>query len=259
MTTIGRVREIVRYPIKSMAGVPAESATLGWHGLEGDRRFAFRRIGDATGFPWLSASRVPQMLLHRPLGFDDTSPEPAPTHVRTPPGASLELGSPELCAGIAQRLGSPVELMKLRQGVFDEAAVSVIAMATIAGIGREAGLTLDPRRFRANVVLDTERGDAFLEDAWVGGTLEFGDREPRPAVSVTQRDIRCSMIGLDPDTAEQDPRVLKAVVRMNGNTAGVYATVIRTGTIRVGDPVRLIREPHPRADSPHVAHERSAS
>ena len=47
------------------------------------------------------------------------------------------------------------------------------------------------------------------------------------------------MINLDPDTAAQDGRVLKTVVRLNNNNAGVYGTVIQTGTIRVGDPVRL--------------------
>src|SRR5262249_3140608 len=49
---LGRVREIVRYPVKSMAGTATESALLGLHGLDGDRRFAFRRIGDEGGFPW---------------------------------------------------------------------------------------------------------------------------------------------------------------------------------------------------------------
>ena len=59
VTHVGRVCEIVRYPIKSMAGVPTDAAMLGWHGLEGDRRYAFRRVGDNSGFPWLSASRLP--------------------------------------------------------------------------------------------------------------------------------------------------------------------------------------------------------
>ena len=79
MKLIGHIRELVRYPIKSMAGTPAESAFLGWHGLNGDRRFAFRRIGDQSGFPWLSASRLPELLLYRPFGLDETTGEPLPT------------------------------------------------------------------------------------------------------------------------------------------------------------------------------------
>jgi uncharacterized protein YcbX len=130
--------------------------------------------------------------------------------------------------------------MKLKHGIFDEAPVSVIALATIAGIGREAGLELDRRRFRANVFVETEQGEPFLEDAWVSGMLVFGDRDPRPAVGVTMCDERCIMIDLDPDTGKRDARVQKTVVRLNRNNAGVYATVLRIGTIRVGDRVSFV-------------------
>jgi hypothetical protein len=237
---LGHVCELVRYPVKSMAGTATESAFLGWHGLDGDRRFAFRRLGDHSGFPWLSASRVAELLLYHPFGLDESTGEPLPTHVRTPAGTHVELRSAELQSEIAERSGSSVELMKLRHGIFDDASVSVISLATIAGIGREAGVDLDRRRFRANIVLETGNPEPFLEDGWLGGTLVFGDREPRPAVSVTVRDVRCVMINLDPDTGTQDPRVMKTVVRLNKNNAGVYGTVVQTGTILVGQPVSLV-------------------
>jgi uncharacterized protein YcbX len=242
MIHIGQVREIVRYPVKSMAGVPTESARLGWHGLDGDRRFAFRRIGDGGDFPWLSASRLPELVLYQPVGLDSSGGEPLPTRVRTPSGAQLELRSAELDAEIGERCGSPVELMHLKHGMFDEAAISVISLATIAGIGREAGREdLDRRRFRANIVLETERSEPFLEDEWVGGTLVFADGEQPPAVSVTMPDLRCVMLNLDPETAAKDSRVMKTVVRLNQNYAGVYATVVRTGTIQVGDRVSWLK------------------
>ena len=82
----------------------------------------------------------------------------------------------------------------------------------------------------------------FHEDAWVGGTLVFGEADARPAVRVTMRDERCVMINLDPDTAERDARPMKTVVRLNQNMAGVYATVVLNGTIRVGDPVDFVAE-----------------
>jgi MOSC domain-containing protein len=242
MMQLGHVCEIVRYPVKSMAGTAAESAFLGWHGLEGDRRFAFRRVGDDSGMPWLTASRLPELLLYQPVGLDESTGQPLPTHVRTPAGSHLELGSAELKAELAERFGSGVDLMKLKHGIFDEAAVSVISLATIAGIGREAGLDLDRRRFRANIVVETERSEPFLEDEWVGRMLVFGDSDPRPAVSVTMRDLRCVMINLDPETGKQDGRVMKTVVRLSKNNAGVYATVVQSGTIRVGDRVRLVSE-----------------
>jgi uncharacterized protein YcbX len=237
---LGRVREIARYPVKSMAGTAVESASLGWHGIAGDRRFAFRRLADKSGMPWLTASRLPQLLLYQPVEFDDGSGEPLSTQVRTPSGARLDLRGAELQEEIASRFGSGVELMHLRHGIFDEGVVSVISLDTMAGIGRETGLDLDRRRFRANIVLETEGREPFLEDRWVGGTLVFGDHDPRPAVRVTTCDERCVMINLDPETGEQDARVMKTVVRLNRNNAGVYATVARTGTLRVGDPVALV-------------------
>ena len=240
MIQLGHVRELVRYPVKSMAGIATESAHLGWHGLDGDRRFGFRRLGENNGFPWLSASRVPELLLYHPFGLDESTGEPLPTHVRTPDGTDVELRSTELQSEIAERFGGGVELMNLKHGIFDEGSVSVISMATMAGISREAGVDLDIRRFRANIVLETHDLDPFLEDRWVGGRLVFGDSEPRPALMVTQRDVRCMMINLDPYTGTQDARVLKTVVRLNENNAGVYGTVVQTGTIRVGQPVSLV-------------------
>jgi len=240
MVEVGRISGIVRYPIKSMAGVATESAVLGWHGLDGDRRFAVRRLGDESGFPWLSASRLPELLLYQPAGRDESTGEPLPTHVRTPTGAHVELRSAQLRDELTGRFGSAVDLMQLKHGIFDEAPISVISLATIAGIGREAGLELDRRRFRANIFVDTERRELFLEDEWVGRQLVFGESDQGPAVSATQRDLRCMMLNLDPDTAAQNGLVMKTVVRLNQNNAGVYATVVRSGTIRVGDRVSLV-------------------
>ena len=230
MTVIGTVRELARYPVKSMAGTSVQSAYLGLHGVDGDRRFAFRRIGDNSGFPFLTAGRFPALLTYQPIGTDET-----PTHVRTPSGSELELRSEALRNEISERSGHAVELMMFRNGIFDDGAVSVISTSTIHAIGREAGMELDRRRMRMNIVLETENVDAFHEDAWVGASLLIGDAE----LSITSRDERCAMMNLHPDTGAQDARVMKAVVRMNDNYAGVYATVVRVGPIHAGDTVRL--------------------
>jgi uncharacterized protein YcbX len=239
---LGHVHELVRYPIKSMAGVATHSAFLGWHGLQGDRRFAFRRLNDKSGFPWLTASRLPELLLYQPLGLDENAEEPAPTHVRTPEGLDLAVGSAELQDSVTEKLGSAVELMKLKHGIFDEASVSVINLATISAIGGEVGQDLDTRRFRPNIVIATDSTEPFLEDGWIGGRLVFGSNEDGPMVGITMPDPRCVMINLDPDTAQQDPRIMKAAVRLNENNAGAYGTVARTGQISVGQSISLITE-----------------
>jgi uncharacterized protein YcbX len=225
-----------------MAGAPAASADLGFHGIAGDRRFAFRKLGDVGGFPFLTASRFPRLLTYQPVGLAGTAGEPLPTHVRTPSGSELELRGEELRGEIARGSGIDVELMMFKHGIFDDGMVSLISTATIDAIGREAGMEkIDRRRMRANVVLETEGLAPFGEDDWLGATIVFGDAAGAPAVSVTARDERCVMVNFDPDTGESDARVMKAVVRMNGNNAGVYATVVRAGSIHVGQTVHLVR------------------
>src|SRR4051812_1905774 len=199
-----------------MAGIRTPSADLGFHGIAGDRRFAFRRLSDNGGFPWLSASRLPELVAYQPFGLSLLNGEPLPTHVRTPSGSEVELHGHELRKEIADRTGTAVELMMLKHGISDEAAVSLIALTTIATIGREAGMEIDRRRMRANVVLETDGLEPFHEDDWVGGTIVFGDDAEAPAVSITARDVRCAMVNFDPDTGHNDSRVMKAVVRMNG-------------------------------------------
>ena len=239
---LGRISAIFRYPVKSMAGELLDVAKLSWHGIEGDRRLAIRRLNDKSGFPWLTASKLPQLLLHKPFGLDSNTVEPLPTHVRTPDGREYELRSDELRQEISSRYGSDVELMNLKHGIFDEGSISVISLGTVHSVARESGRGVDlcdVRRFRPNVVLETNGAEPFEEDRWVGRTLMFGEANSESALRVTMRDERCVMVNFDPDTAERDSEVMKAVVRMNENYAGVYGTVISAGELRIGQVVTL--------------------
>src|SRR5713226_3205089 len=236
---LGRISAIFRYPVKSMAGELLDVARLSWHGIEGDRRLAFRRLTDKSGFPWLSASKLPQLLLYKPFRPDSNTAELLPTHVHTPEGKEYELRGEELRKEVSGRYGSDLELMNLRHGIFDEACLSVISLSTVHCIERESGMGVDLRRFRPNVVIETGSAGPFEEDRWVGRTLMFGEGNSGAALRVTMRDERCVMVNLDPDTAEKDSEVMKTVVRMNQNYAGVYGTVVRAGELRVGQVVTL--------------------
>jgi len=236
---IGHVEAIFRYPVKSMGGERLEVAKLGWHGLEGDRRLAFRRIDDRSGFPWLSASELPELLLFAPHRREDGAEGDLPTHIRTPDGNEMPVFDPNLATEVGRRYGAPVEMMQLKHGIFDEASISVIASDTMREIGRLAGRSLDVRRFRPNVVVRLLRSVPFQEDEWLRGVLSFGEGDDAPAITVTMRDVRCSMVNLDPDSASSAPEVLKAVVRTHQNTAGIYGAVTRIGQLAVGQTVFL--------------------
>jgi uncharacterized protein YcbX len=236
---IGQVEAIYRYPVKSMAGEQLQAADVGWHGLAGDRRLALRRLDDRGSFPWLTAGKLPEMLLFTPFRRDGAAGEELPTHVRTPDGRELGVFDEELAAEVQRRHGAPVQMMSMKHGVFDEGSVSVITSGTVREIGRLAGLETDARRFRPNVVVRSLRPELFEEDQWVGCVLLFGDGDEGPAISVTLRDLRCGMLNFDPDSARAAPEFLKTVVRMNQNNAGVYGTVVRSGRLEVGQTIRL--------------------
>lgn len=236
---VGEIEALFRYPVKSMAGERLDAADLGWFGLDGDRRLALRRLREGGGFPWLSASRLPELLAHVPLRADGVR-DGLPTHARTPDGRELELFGPELAAEIAGRLGSPVEMMHLDRGIFDEANLSVIAASTVDEVARLSDHEPDVRRFRPNILIRTHRAVPFEEDEWVGGVLSFGDEPEAPCATVTNRDERCAMVNFDPETAAATPAILKAIVRERDNKAGVYASVTRRGRLRVGQRVWFV-------------------
>src|SRR5215470_5148801 len=97
---IGEIAALFRYPVKSMRGESLEVADLGWHGLDGDRRLAFRRPGDRGGFPWLTASKLPELILFAPQRRGEAVDRELPTHVRTPDGEELSIFGEPLAAEI---------------------------------------------------------------------------------------------------------------------------------------------------------------
>jgi uncharacterized protein YcbX len=236
---IGRVEAIFRYPVKSMGGERLEAAHLGWYGLDGDRRLAFRRMDVRSGMPWLTASKLPDLLLFAPHPREDGAQRDLPTHIHTPDGEVMPVFGEDLATEVGRRYGAPVQMMQLRHGIFDEASISVIASDTVREIGRLAERSLDVRRFRPNVVVRLLRQVPFQEDEWLGGVLLFGEGDDAPAVTVTMRDLRCSMLNLDPESASVAPEVMKAVVRANQNNAGIYGAITRIGRLAVGQTILL--------------------
>ena len=236
---IGRIEALFRYPGKSMSGERLDGVQLGWHGLDGDRRLALRRMDDRSGFPWLSASELPDLLRFTPLRHSDATHADLPTLVCTPEGEKLPVFGKDLAAEIGRRRGAPVQMMQLRNGIFDEASISVIASDTVREIGRLSGRSLDVRRFRPNVVVQLLQPVPFQEDEWLGGVVSFGEESDGPAITVTLRDLRCSMVNLDPDSAISAPEVLKTIARANQSHAGIYGAVTRVGWLAVGQAIYL--------------------
>ncbi|MDX1604604.1 MAG: MOSC domain-containing protein [Candidatus Competibacterales bacterium] len=229
----GRVVGLWRYPVKSMAGEMLEAAEISWHGVAGDRRWAFVREGVVqSGFPWFTIRQRNNMAHYRPSFVDATQPDRSRTIVRTPSGESFDVTDPAL----AEELNPDgVRLIKQNRGVFDTFPLSLITTQTIKTLGDMVNLQLDVRRFRPNIVVDAAGSEPFPEDGWVGRTLRIGGVRMR----VDRRDGRCVVITVDPDTSERKPEIFRAVKENREGCLGVYGSTVEPGQVLVGDSVLL--------------------
>jgi uncharacterized protein YcbX len=232
---IGTVVGLWRYPVKSMGEESLELADVSWHGVPGDRRWAFIRPGmERSGFPWLTIRELPEMRHYLPFFVEPERPDASRTMVRTPAGAELEVTDPAL----ASALGDGVRVIKQNVGVFDTMPLSLITTQAIASLGAWVEPTLTPERFRPNLLIEATDDAAFPEDGWIGSVLRVGDMRMR----VDLRDVRCVMINIDPLTDEKDPDVLRTVARERDTALGVYGVTVTPGTVAVGAPVFFEQE-----------------
>jgi uncharacterized protein YcbX len=227
---VGRVVGLWRYPVKSMGGEELAEAEVSWHGLAGDRRWAFIRDGVVqSGFPWLTLRERGDMRHYRPSLVDPARPDKSPTVVRTPSGATCDVADPALAA----ELGPGVRVIKQDRGIFDTFPLALITTQTIASLGALVGVDLEVQRFRPNLVVEAVDASPFPEDTWVGCVLRIGAMRMR----VDKRDGRCAVVTIDPVTTERDPAILRAIARDRQGCLGVYGSTVEPGRVAVGDPV----------------------
>ena len=261
MSVAGKVDSLWRYPVKSMRGEELEEAFVGFSGVYGDRLFAFRSTAAPKGFPYLTGREQEEMLLYRPRfrHADKTAKPPnlreaeslAPginplfadavdlaVNVQTPSGEVLPVDDPALIGLLKKRIGGEhlLTLLRSERAMTDCRPISLFSIQTGRRLGEEIGTTIDKRRFRANIYMDLGSAGGFAEDAYVGRTLRIGSKV---VVSVLERDPRCKMITLDPDTAEPNAQLLRTVNQTHDNKAGVYGAILVEGTIRRGDVIEL--------------------
>jgi uncharacterized protein YcbX len=262
LTRIGTVDSLWRYPVKSMRGETLTDAFMGFSGFFGDRCYAFKNSSARKGFPYLNATVQPQMLRFRPrFRYPERAAKPpnlteamsiAPgvtpanaeaddliMDVETPSGAVVSLEDPALAEMLVEGLRGENRLTLVRsdRAITDCRPISLISLQTIRQVEAESGIPLDQRRFRANVYLDLASGSGFAEDEIVGRKLAIG---PSAVVLVLERDPRCKMISLDPDTGEHNPEVFRRVAQGHGACAGVYCAVLVEGMLTKGDSIELL-------------------
>jgi uncharacterized protein len=262
MSIIGAVESLWRYPVKSMRGEELDEIFAGYAGVYGDRLFAFESSASPKGFPFFTGRDQRQMIRYRarfrnpekaarPVNLSEAEKLPPGVNpisanatelmidVETPDGKTFAIDDPALIDNLRTGLDGSHKLTLLRSDkpITDCRPLSIFALQSAKKLGEETGVAVDKRRFRANVYVDLTSSDGFAENELVGRSLRIGSKV---TVAVLERDPRCMMITLNPDTAEKTPAILKAVAQAHEGMAGLYGAVLAEGMIRKGDSVELL-------------------
>ena len=286
MQVIGTVKEIWRYPVKSMAGERLQRANVGALGIYGDRGWAIR---DEKAGEIRNARKLPALLhctavyLREPSGCDVP-----PAQITMPDGTTFRSDCAEASEKLSEMLGRPVTIWPvqppserdlLRRAkpdnpdmkaemrevfgrleseplpdfstlppqilkftspfgtFFDAFPFHLLTTASLSALaGHNPTADFDSRRFRPNLLVETERGlDGLVEAEWSGRTLRIGATR----IKVEIPTVRCVIPTLDQPGVKKDPSVLRTIVRDAAQNLGAYATIANAGTIALGDEVSL--------------------
>ncbi|MCU6713103.1 MOSC domain-containing protein [Paenibacillus sp. J5C_2022] len=233
MKPIGRIAEVWRYPVKSFAGESLTSCQVESYGLYGDRFYTFSDESKQGWNSFVTARDIPQMLTYEARLLEDE------LIVRSPEGATFSWGD-KLLEEMARHARRPITMRERRAPhpeypelmSVDEGSILILLAPMLDKLEQAWGKKLDSRRFRANLIIETE-DLAATDEAWIGRSLRMGNA----VVKVDSRCDRCSIVTMDPDTTERDASLLKQINEGLDLCFGVYASVKETGIITVGDSV----------------------
>jgi uncharacterized protein YcbX len=274
---IGVVKDLFRYPVKSMQGERLNEIDIGPQGVMGDRAYALREANGRV----MTAKKWPTLLeCAAHYEAPPTTGALAPLRLTLPDGRTIQAEDPGASAVLSTLLGCPLRLERaqadqhhraaidpatvfgdvpvesLKPGYtaatlpdsfalppgtfFDAASLHVLASGTLAHLRTLTGedAQLDARRFRPNILIETESGlVGFLEDDWLDGTLDIGEHARIVQLRPT---LRCVMTTHRQAELGRDRRILRAAAQHHQAQVGVWASIRTPGTVWVGDPVVLV-------------------
>jgi uncharacterized protein YcbX len=239
MLASGRVTELHRWPVKSMAGQPVDVLHLDERGAAGDRAHALFDGRDPThpAPRRLTARQSPRMLLWRAAYDGDIDPTAVPQPTLTgPDGRTFAWDDPELPAALEEDLARPVALRR-DEGLMQDLGhtLLVTTQATLDAVGEQLGGPLDLRRFRTNAHVVLDDAPAYAEEGWEGRELTIGDA----VFGILHPCERCVIPTRDPDSAEKWAELLRWLTRERRGLFGINVRPLGPARIAVGDPVSV--------------------
>ena len=240
----GRAAALWRYPGSSLAGESLAAMAVGTDGAEGDRLFGL--VDAATGEiarPDANARwhGVPRILTR--LGADGG------LQVRTPGGEWLAAPGEAADRAASAFLGFQASIRPFRSAEaaggeaafsarYKKAPIHLLTTASLAELkAQHPDGDPDPRRFRPNIVVDMQPiAGRFPETEWIGRRIAIGELE----LTVSEPCRRCGFTIIAQDGFDNDPNILRTLVKKNAHNLGVYCEVTRPGTVRTGDAMRFV-------------------
>ncbi|WP_420337966.1 MOSC domain-containing protein [Roseibium sp.] len=228
------IHSIWRYPVKSLLGERLNEALIEDRGLSGDRAYA---VADASGKLGSGKStshfqRIDNLLFLRAETQNNE------IHIGLP-GETLEpISSRGLPNRLSDYLEQPVTLVEDQDAAhFDDGAIHIILSSDLNRLqARFPHLDFDPRRFRANLLLNTP--DHMSAENILGRILTIGDVR----LKITHPTERCVMVTAKQDGLSSEPLILKAISQGYDVNFGLYASVLKPGRIEVGQDVEISAE-----------------
>ncbi|OJF98191.1 MOSC domain-containing protein [Pararhizobium antarcticum] len=242
MMCVGKVLEVWRYPVSSIGGELMESIETSSNGVVGDREFALFDL--ETGLP-AAPEKAPRW---RPALFMacDRIGGGLP-RLGFPDGRWMQLDDTRLRVTLEQYFGFQVGVGVYAQSALGDEnrfpvvrkryAPSPLHVLTTASLEKLSQLSsvsdIDRRRFRPSILIESEEQNVFLENSWIGQKLQIGELP----CNVVEGTKRCGMTLIAQPGLEEEPEILRNILRHNSRNLGVYCDVKRAGTVSVGDPV----------------------
>ena len=260
MSQIGTIESIWRYPVKSMRGETVDEVFVSFAGVMGDRLYGIVNGDGNPAFPWFTIRDYEQLLLYQPRYKNHSAtlqPENLAAAQKMPPGInplypdsekfSVEVQTPDgdvysLDRSFLDYLKSLTDEENLhlhftQRSQFDCRPLSIFSMQMRDLLAEELDREIDKRQFRANFYVQWNDDKPAYENDLVGHRLKIGDRLE---INVLERDPRCKVITVNPDTAVADSKLIKHVAQSHEGYAGVYGAVLVEGIVRAGDAIELL-------------------
>jgi uncharacterized protein len=219
-----------------MRGEALQSLAISEHGAIGDRYFALK---DSDGRLGSGKTTKRFRQIEGLLGFAAATEDGA-VIVRFPDGRVMRADDPTLGATLTEACGMDIEVESEGQDRImhrDNAPLHLLTDASITWLrARLPDVAIDARRFRPNIVIAND-AVGLVEQEWLGRAIAIGDAL---IVKATQQTVRCVMTTQPQAELGAAPSVLRKLAEDNAASLGIYAEVLRLGTVKIGDELRFV-------------------